>query len=102
MSDDFTLSADQRTKLLTFISRFDQIYGDADFDVKAEWSTPELLALALRVAEILGFEGEHLEQFFCDEFGVAGMTDGALGDMLAIAMSVDVESRVKAAAGGRN
>jgi hypothetical protein len=102
MSDEFELSESQRTKLLNFIEQFDQLYGDADFDVKAEWSTPELLALALRAAEILGYQGDALERFFCKEFDVAGVTGNILGVALACAMMLDVENRIRAAAGGRN
>jgi len=43
-------------------------------------------SLALRAAEILGFQGAALERFFCDEFGVEGVTGNTLGAMLAYAM----------------
>src|SRR5882762_11071975 len=99
MSDEFELSDDQRGKLINFVARFDQLHGDGGFDVKAEWSDAELLALALRAAEILGFEGEALEQFFVKEFGVAGVTGDTLGVALACAKMLDVELRVRAAAG---
>jgi hypothetical protein len=97
------LSSEQREKLLEFIEQFDQCYNDGSFDKGAQWNDAELLALGLRVAEILGFEGESLERLFYDEFGVSGMGDeGAIGDMLAIAMRVDVENRIRCAGGGRN
>ena len=103
MSDEFELSDDQRAKLLSFIERFDQLYGDGDFDAKAEWSTPELLALSLRAAEILGYSGQDLEQFFAKEFDVAGLGESeVINDMLVCAMMVDVEHRIRVAAGGRN
>ena len=101
-SEDLTLSDDQRGKLLEFVAQFDLLYGDADFDCQAEWSDAELLALALRAAEILGFEGDALERFFCDEFGVAGITEGDLGTLINIVTVADVENRIRAAAGGRN
>jgi hypothetical protein len=101
MSDE--LSDDQRAKLIEFIMRFDQIFGDGDFDAKAEWSTPELLALSLRAAEILGYSGQDLEQFFAKEFDVAGLGESeVINDMLVCAMLVDVEHRIRVAAGGRN
>jgi hypothetical protein len=101
MSDE--LSDDQRARLLAFLERFGQLYGDGDFDAKAEWSTPALLALSLRAAEILGYSGQDLEQFFAKEFDVAGLGESeVINDMLVCAMMVDVESRVRAAAGGRN
>jgi hypothetical protein len=102
MSDEFELSDDQRAKLLSFIERFDQLYGDGDFDSEVEWSDPELLALGLRASEILGFEGDALEQFFAKEFDIAGIGKGDLETMLAIAMCVDVENRIRVAAGGKN
>jgi hypothetical protein len=43
-------------------------------------------SLALRAAEILGFQGAALERFFCDEFGVEGVTGNTLGAMLAYTM----------------
>jgi hypothetical protein len=103
MSDEFELSDDQRAKLLSFIVRFDQLYGDGDFDAQAEWSTAELLALSLRAAEILGYSGQDLEQFFAKEFDVAGLGESeVINDMLVCAMMVDVEHRIRVAAGGRN
>jgi len=102
MSDEFELSDDQRGKLINFVARFDQLHGDGGFDVKAEWSDAELLALALRAAEILGFEGEALERFFVKEFGVAGVTKGDLEPMLAVAMIADFEKRLRCAGGGKN
>ena len=102
MSDDFTLSESQRTKLIAFVEQFDATFSDGSFDTAAEWTDPELLALALRAAEILGFEGAALEQFFCDEFGVAGISEGDLGTLISIAMLADVENRIRCAAGGRN
>jgi hypothetical protein len=102
MSEEFELSDSERGKLLAFIKQFDQVFGDADFDAKAEWSTPELLALALRAAQILGYQGDALERFFAKEFDVAGVTEGDLDTMLAVAMMVDVEHRIRVAAGGRN
>jgi len=101
MSDE--LSDSQRTKLIAFIVRFDQLYGDGDFEAKAKWSTPELLALALRAAEILGYSGQDLEQFFAKEFDVTGLGESeVINDMLVCAMMVDVEHRIRVAAGGRN
>jgi hypothetical protein len=100
MSDE--LSQDQRAKLFSFVEQFDAIFGDDDFDRNAEWSTPELLALGLRAAEILGYSGQDLEQFFAKEFDVAGVTEGDLDTMLAVAMQTDVEKRIRCAAGGRN
>jgi hypothetical protein len=97
------LSSEQREKLLEFVEQFDQCFSDGSFDKDYAWPDVELIALALRVAEILGFEGETLEQFFCNEFGIAEMgAPGALADMLAIAIRYDVEERIRVAAGGRN
>jgi hypothetical protein len=97
------LSSEQREKLLEFIVRFDKTMGFDGFDADTEWDDIELLTTALRVAEILGFEGQRLEQLFRREFGISGMgEEGVLGDMLAIAMLVDGEHRLLCKAGGRN
>lgn len=97
------LSSEQRARLLTFVEQFDQCFSDGEFDQGAELDDIELIALSLRIAEILGYAGESLERFFCDEFGVSGMGDeGPIGDILAIAMRVDGEQRLLCKAGGRN
>jgi hypothetical protein len=99
-----TLSTDQRSKLLAFIERADAIIGDGDFDPDPDdaWTDAELMALSLRGAQVLSFSGERLEELFRVEFNIAGVTEGQLGDWLAVIMPLDAERRVLAAAGGRN
>ena len=102
MSDEFELSDLQRTNLSHFISVVDAVVGDGSFDPDAEFSDPELMAIAIRGATLLGFEGAALEALFQREFGICGITEGDLDTMLSIVMLGDVESRIKAAAGGKN
>src|SRR5207253_6881784 len=102
VSDEFELSDLQRDRLSDFIGRADAIIGDGSFNPEAEYIHPELMALALRAAQISGYEGTHLDELFRQEFELAGVTEGDLGDWLAIVMLADVEARIKAAAGGRN
>ena len=91
----------QRSRLVEFINQADAIIGLRDFIGYSD--DPEILALALRVAQILGYEGERLERLFCSEFRVGGVTQSAiLGDWLAALDLVDMEKRIMAAAGGRN
>ena len=96
------LSAGLRGRLLEFISQSDQIIGDGDFDRSREWQDCELMALALRAAQILGYENERLEELFRDKFGIGGVTEGLLGEWLAAVMRLDLERRILVAAGGRN
>jgi hypothetical protein len=99
----------QRSRLVEFVVQFDQIYGDNGFDsalpldfVDAEYTTPGLIALALRGAQLIGLEEAGLERFFEREFGLAGIGTCELKAVLSIAMLLDVEKRVRCAAGGRN
>jgi hypothetical protein len=92
----------QRSRLVEFVVQFDLIYGEGDFASDAEYTTPGLIALALRGAQLIGFEGAWLEQFFEHEFGLAGTNDGELETALSLPMLLDVEKRVRCAAGGRN
>ena len=94
------LSPDQCEKLLTFIDQADAIIGEGDFDRGNAWEDCEIMALALRAAQILGFTNERLEDLFCREFGISGVTEGQLADWLAVIMLVDVERRIRCAAGG--
>lgn len=100
--EEFALSEEQRCKLLGFIERFDQCYSDGSFDASGQWNDIELIALSLRVAEILGYERESLEQLFRDEFNIVDVTEGDLGTALSIAMMADIEQRIRCKAGGRN
>jgi hypothetical protein len=95
------LSVDQRSKLLEFVVRADAIIGDGDFD-RNEWTDAELMALSLRSAQVLGYEGRRLESLFEREFGIAGVTEGQLGDWLAVLLLEDAERKILVAAGGRN
>jgi hypothetical protein len=104
------LSADQRTKLIEFLTQADAIIGytfnsgtdlsdlehlgDALFDA-------DLIARGLRVAQLLGYEGKGLEELFQHEFGIAGVTEGNLGDWLSLLSLADVEKRIMIACGGR-
>ena len=102
-TEEFALSEEQRSKLLGFIERFDKAFSDGSFEKEHAWSDVELLALGLRVAELLGFEGEALERLFCDEFNVEGIgEEGVLSTALSIAMMVDAEQRLLCACGGKN
>ena len=74
------LSIDQRTKLLEFIDRAEAIIGDHSFDCDDAWMDAGLIACSLRSAQVLGYTGRRLEEFFCAEFGIAGVTEGQLGD----------------------
>jgi hypothetical protein len=96
------LSVDQRSKLLEFIDRFGQTYGDGDFDPGADYSDPGLVALALRCSQMTGVGNQELEQFFEQEFGLVGITGGDLGTMLALARLLDAENLVTHSAGGRS
>lgn len=96
------LSTNQREKLLNFIVRADAIIGEGEFNRCDAWTDAELMVLALRAAQILGYENECLEQLFCAEFGIAGVTEGQFGDSLCVAMLLNTEQRILIAAGGRN
>ena len=100
--DLFELSQWQQWKLLDFIDRFDQTYGEGSFDPDADYSDPGLIALALRAAELMGFQDAEIEQLFETEFELTGLTGGDLEKMLAITMLSDAEKRILVAAGGRN
>jgi hypothetical protein len=89
-------------KLIEFVMQFDLTYGDGDFDPAADYSDPRLIALALRAAQLMGLGEQELEQFFEQEFGLAGLTGDHLETILAITMLIDAENRVRCAAGGRN
>jgi hypothetical protein len=102
VSDEFQLSELQRYKLLAFISRADAVIGDGSFNPQEEWGDAELMALSLRAAQLLGYEDSSLERLFEQEFAITGVTGGDLGTWLDLVMLADVESRIKAAAGGRN
>jgi hypothetical protein len=100
---EFELSEEQRTKLLGFVERFDKVSSDGSFDASGQWNDVELIALALRASEILGFERESLEQLFRDEFNIEGMgEEEVLSSVLSIAAMVDIEQRIRCKAGGRN
>jgi hypothetical protein len=101
-TDTSFLSVGQRAKLLEFIGTVDAIFGARSFDPDLDYSDPGLIALALRDVQLLGLRAQELEQFFAREFGLADITSGDLGAMLAIAMLVDAERRIKVACGGRN
>jgi hypothetical protein len=92
----------QQARLVEFVVQFDQIYGDGGFDLDADRTAPKLIALALRGAQLIGLEEAELEQFFEHEFGLVGIVQGELETMLSVAMILDVENRVRCAAGGRN
>jgi hypothetical protein len=98
VSDAFELSDQQRGKLLAFISRADASIGDGAFDPETASSSSdaELMALALKAATLLGYEGTHLEKLFQREFEIAGVTEGDLGTWLDLVMLADVESRIGA------
>ena len=102
------LSAEQRDKLIAFLSRADAIIGytfnsgtdlsdlehlgDALFDT-------DLIGRALRRAQVLGYEGEQLEELFRREFGIAEVNKNQLADWLAVLTLVDVEERIRVAGG---
>jgi hypothetical protein len=106
-----TLSGTQRAKLIEFLERADAItgytfnswtdlsdlehLGDALFDA-------DLIARSLRIAQTLGYEGYLLEQLFRREFGIAGISQGNLGDWLSLLSLADAEKRILVACGGRN
>jgi hypothetical protein len=96
------LSTEQRAKLLEFIDRAEAITGDHSFDCDDTWMDARLMPLSLRAAQVLGYTGWRLEELFCAEFGIAGVTEGQLGEWLDVAMMFDVERRILIAAGGRN
>ena len=97
-----TLSGTQRAKLIAFLSRADAITGNEDFDCYNEWYDAEIIARGLRVAQTLGYEGERLEELFRREFGIAEVNKNQLAGWLAVLALVDVEERIRVAAGGRN
>lgn len=99
-----TLSGTQRSALIEFLTQSDAIIGNEGFDCYdyEEWRDCEIIARALRVAQTLGFEGERLEELFCREFGIAGVTEDQLGDWLSLLSLADVEKRIRVMAGGRN
>jgi hypothetical protein len=97
------LSADQRTKLIEFLTQADAIIGNEDsYHYDDEWYDAEIIARSLRIAQTLGYEGERLEKFFEKEFEIAGITQGILSGWLAVLSLVDVEERIRVAGGGRN
>ena len=61
-----------------------------------------LIATALRAGLLLGYDNDGLERLFRREFGLAGMTEGILSSVMAVAMLANTEGRLRAAAGGRN
>jgi hypothetical protein len=96
------LSTDQRANLLEFLSQADAIIGNEDSDRYDEWMDAEIIARALGRAQVLGYQGERLEELFQREFGITGVTEGELETWLAVLTLADVEKRIMAAAGGRN
>jgi hypothetical protein len=98
----FKLSDRQHTDLRHFISVVDAVVGDSAFDPEAEFSDPELMAIAIRGATLLGYEGPALEELFQREFEITGVTADDLGDWLAVIMMADTERRIRSAAGGKN
>jgi hypothetical protein len=95
------LSLDQRAKLIQFLDQTDAIIGNEDSD-RDEWRNAEIIAHALRRAQVLGYEGERLEELFQREFGIAGVIEDQLGDWLSLLSRADVEKRILVACGGRN
>ena len=102
MSDEFELSEPQRTNLSHFISVVDAVVGDGTFDAEQELSDPELMAMAIRGATLLGYEGAALEELCQREFEIAGVTEGDLETWLAVIMMADTERQILYAAGGKN
>lgn len=102
MCNTFELTDVQRNALLDFITQADAIIGDGSFDPQVAWSNVHLITFALRSAMFLGYADAKLEALFEREFGIAGVTEGILGEALAVAASSDVERRIRAAGGGRN
>jgi hypothetical protein len=96
------LSSEQREKLLNFIDQAGHIFGGTDFGRYDRAEDCGIMALALRTALILGFEGESLEHLFRREFGIADITEGVLETWLAVITMIDIEKRIRCAAGGRN
>jgi hypothetical protein len=96
------LSGSQRSALIEFLTQADAIIGNEGFDCYDydEWRDCEIIACALRRAQVLGFENERLEQLFQREFGVAGVTEeGLLADWLGLILLADAEKRIMVAAG---
>ena len=102
MSEDFQLSDFQRGRLFSFLELSDQIYSDGTFERDESLSDEEILALALRAAELLGMEQEEISEFFEREFDIAGMTGGPIGTALAIGMLIDADRWLVSRCGGRN
>jgi hypothetical protein len=102
VSEDFQLSDFQRGRLFSFLELSDQIYSDGTFERDESLSDEEILALALRAAELLGMEQEEISEFFEREFDIAGMTGGPIGTALAIGMLIDADRWLVSRCGGRN
>ena len=98
----FELLPWQRSKLLEFIHQFDSTYGDSSFNPQDEISDPMIIALALRTAGLMNFQGEALKQFFVDQFALINVNEGELETILSIARLIDSERTVRCAAGGKN
>lgn len=98
----FELLPWQRSKLLEFVHQFDSTYGDSSFDPQHEISDPMIIALALRVAGLMNFQGEALRKLFVDQFALINVNEGALETVLSMARLIDAQRRVRVACGGRN
>jgi hypothetical protein len=96
------LSADQRDRLIEFLTQADAIIGNEDSERYDEWYDAEIIARSLRIAQTLGYEGERLQALFRREFWIADVNKNQLSGWLAVLSLVDVEERIMMACGGRN
>jgi hypothetical protein len=92
----------QQSRLVEFVVQFDRIYGDGDFNSGADYNDIELIASALRAGQLIGLADSELLDFFEHEFGLAGLKGEVLQEVLEIAMILDLDIRIRCAAGGRN
>jgi hypothetical protein len=103
MSDDALPITDlQRSRLLDFITEVDQVIGDGTFNPRDELSDYEIVLLSITATHFVGVPPERVGTFFHDQFGMVIVNQDAFDQLLAIVMLDNVQSRIKAAAGGRN
>lgn len=96
------LSDWQREKLCDFVDQVHQIVEGVHYERDEELCDAELLASALRCCLYRGIDPSKLDQFFTEQFGIANISEGPISELLPRLMMMDVEKRIKAAAGGRN
>lgn len=101
-SPDEKLSPNQRDRMLEFIGQSAAVIGGTDLDKSILLTDPQIVVTAMKCAVILGYQEQNLEEFFRREFRIAGITEGDLGGCAEFTSLMNIERRIRVAAGGMN